>query len=128
VSVGPDPSLVRTVRLVSAAFIRRATADEDLVEEVRLAVGEACALLVGAPGAVTQSDRPVEVELWAADRLHAVVRSADQVPGIESATELAELGASGGVEPLTLLRGMVEDLEVEDTLAGTTLSMSWPLR
>ena len=47
VSIARDPARVRTVRLVAAAVARRTTQDEDFVEEVRLAVGEACALLVG---------------------------------------------------------------------------------
>ena len=49
VSIARDPALVRTVRLVAAAVARRAASDEEFVEEVRLAVGEACALMVGQP-------------------------------------------------------------------------------
>jgi hypothetical protein len=56
------------------------------------------------------------------DRLYAVVRACDQVPGIDPATVEA-----GGIEPLTLLRGMVEDLKVEESATGTALAMSWPL-
>ena len=47
VAIARDPALVRTVRLVAAAVARRTSQDEEFVEEVRLAVGEACALLVG---------------------------------------------------------------------------------
>jgi hypothetical protein len=56
------------------------------------------------------------------DRLYAVVRAPDPVPGFAPATV-----DGGGVEPLTLLRGMVEDLQVEESAAGTALAMSWPL-
>jgi hypothetical protein len=126
VSVARDPALVRTVRLVTAAFARRASLGEDLVEEVRLAIGEACALLVGTESArssgVGPAEGPVEVDLEVTDRLYAVVRAPDQVlPGPDPAT------IDGGVEPLTLLRGMVEDLEVEESATGTALAMSWPL-
>ena len=48
--IARDPALVRTVRLVAAAFARRNGADEDVVEEVRLAVGEACAVMIGTEG------------------------------------------------------------------------------
>lgn len=122
VSVARDPALVRTVRLVTAAFARRASLDEDLVEEVRLAIGEACALLVGTEPPRGSSDGPVEVDMEVTDRLYAVVRAPDQVPGFDPATV-----EGGGVEPLTLLRGMVEDLKVEESAGGTALAMSWPL-
>jgi len=122
VSVARDPALVRTVRLVTAAFARRASLDEDLVEEVRLAIGEACALLVGTEPPGGSADGPVKVDMEVTDRLYAVVRAPDQVPGIDPA-----LVDGRGVEPLTLLRGMVEDLKVEETAAGTALAMSWPL-
>ena len=127
VSVARDPALVRTVRLVTAAFARRASLDEDLVEEVRLAIGEACALLVGAEPPRGSSggpaEGPVEVDMEVTDRLYAVVRASDQVlPAADPATI-----DGGGVEPLTLLRGMVEDLKVEESATGTALAMSWPL-
>ncbi len=47
ISIARDPALVRTVRLVAAAVARRPSQDEEFVEEVRLAVGEACAVMVG---------------------------------------------------------------------------------
>jgi hypothetical protein len=50
IAISRDPSLVRTVRLVAAAVARRASSNEELVEEVRLAVGEACAVMVAGTG------------------------------------------------------------------------------
>ena len=47
VTIARDPALVRTVRLVAASVARRAGRDEEFVEEVRLAAGEACALFLG---------------------------------------------------------------------------------
>ena len=38
----PDPAYVRTVRLVAAAVARRAGVPDELLDEVRLAIGEAC--------------------------------------------------------------------------------------
>src|SRR3954469_3252709 len=45
------PAHVRTARLVALAVARRAGVDEDLLDEVRLAVGEACSRAVGVNGA-----------------------------------------------------------------------------
>src|SRR6187549_3242736 len=42
----PTPGHVRTARLVAAAVARRAHLDEDRLDELRLAVGEACARAV----------------------------------------------------------------------------------
>jgi hypothetical protein len=122
VSIARDPALVRTVRLVAAAVARRTTGDEDFVEEIRLAVGEACALLVGpgvVPAAVTG---PVEVTMRLEDRLRVAVRAAGDV-----ALHDAPTGDIDGVEPWGLLRGLIEDFAIRRDSSGTTLSMSWPL-
>jgi anti-sigma regulatory factor (Ser/Thr protein kinase) len=122
VSIARDPALVRTVRLVAAAVARRTSADEDFVEEVRLAVGEACALLVGSESVDAGSAGPVEVSMRLEDRLRVVVRTAGEVTvGDAPASDV------DGVEPWALLRGLIEDFEIQRDAAGTALSMSWPL-
>jgi hypothetical protein len=122
VSITRDPALVRTVRLVAAAVARRTTGDEDFVEEIRLAVGEACALLVG-PGVVPpEVTGPVEVGMRLEDRLRVDVRAAGEV-----ALHDAPTGDIDGVEPWALLRGLIEDFAIRRDASGTTLSMSWPL-
>jgi anti-sigma regulatory factor (Ser/Thr protein kinase) len=123
VSIARDPALVRTVRLVVAAVARRTTGDDDIVEEIRLAVGEACALLVG-PGAASPeaATSPVEVSMRLEDRLRVDVRAAGEV-----ALHDAPTGDIDGVEPWALLRGLIEDFAIQRDSAGTTLSMSWPL-
>jgi hypothetical protein len=45
--ITPDPAQVRTARLVAVAMARRAGVSEGLLDEVRLAVGEACSRAVG---------------------------------------------------------------------------------
>ena len=42
----PAPEYVRTARLVGVAVARRAGVAEELLEDVRLAIGEACGLAV----------------------------------------------------------------------------------
>lgn len=123
ISIARDPALVRTVRLVAAAVARHTTSDQDFIEEVRLAVGEACGLLVGPggtpPGAATG---PVEVSMRLEDRLHVDVRAAGEVAVYDAPT-----GDIDGVEPWALLRGLIEDFAIHRDATGITLSMSWPL-
>jgi len=120
VSISRDPALVRTVRLVAAAVARRASGDEDFVEEVRLAVGEACALLVGPRPAAEEG--PVEVSMRLEDRLRVVVRADGTVTSQDPPTSDID-----GIEPWALLRGLIEDFEITRDTTGTSLTMSWPL-
>ena len=78
-SFTPLPAHVRTARLVATAVARRSGVEESLLDEVRLAVGEACSRAVEAhrlhcPG------EPVRIRLCDRDgRFEVVV--ADAVPG-----------------------------------------------
>jgi hypothetical protein len=136
--IAADPALVRTVRLVAAAVARRAVFDPDgdvldssqegLVEEVRLAVGEACALLIGATRSGTSRDEAaVEVRLVADDRLRVVVTATGTAPLADQSLDGAPGDAAGVVEPWALLRGIVEDFRLTRDAEGTRVSMSWPL-
>jgi hypothetical protein len=128
VSIVRDPALVRTVRLVAAAVARRTSGDEDFVEEIRLAVGEACALLVGteerAPTSGLGSTRTgmVRVRMSWDDRLRVVVRSDDVVVPEDPAGSDVD-----GMEPWALLRGLIDDFDVVLGPSGTELTMTWPL-
>jgi anti-sigma regulatory factor (Ser/Thr protein kinase) len=122
VSIARDPALVRTVRLVAAAVARRATQDEDFVEEVRLAVGEACALLVGPAVGSASAVGPVEVSMRLEDRLRVVVRASGLVDVQDAPTSDID-----GVEPWALLRGLIDDFTIEPQSDGIALSMSWAL-
>lgn len=119
IAIARDPALVRTVRLVAAAVARRSSPDEEFVEEVRLAVGEACALMIGTS---TPSDEPVTVRIVVDSRLRVEVRT--------DAPVTSEDGAPGdldGMEPWALLRGLIGDFALDQDGDSTTLSMSWPL-
>lgn len=124
VSIARDAALVRTVRLIAAAVARRTGQDEEFVEEVRLAVGEACALMVGTDAAPQlQGAGPITVQIDLDDRLSVHVESEGEV-----ALEDPADGDLDGVEPWALLRGLIEDFEISRDGASTTLSMSWPVR
>ena len=122
VAIARDPALVRTVRLVAAAVARRTSKDEEFVEEVRLAVGEACALLVGPDVLPGPSVSPVEVRMRVEDRLRVSVVAAGSVAAQDAPTSDID-----GVEPWALLRGLIDDFEVCQDAGSTVLSMSWPL-
>ena len=63
VTFPPLPAHVRTARLVATAVARRSGIDESLLDEVRLAVGEACSRAVeGAPASTAQGE-PIRVVL-----------------------------------------------------------------
>jgi anti-sigma regulatory factor (Ser/Thr protein kinase) len=119
VTIARDPALVRTVRLVAAAVARRTSQDEEFVEEVRLAVGEACALLVGQDSAV---EGPVEVRMRLEDRLRVSVAAYGAIAAQDPPTSDID-----GVEPWALLRGLIDDFTIVQDDDGTVLSMSWPL-
>jgi hypothetical protein len=122
VAIARDPALVRTVRLVAAAVARRTSKDEEFVEEVRLAVGEACALLVGQEVLPGPSLSPVEVRMRVEDRLRVSVVAAGSVAAQDAPTSDID-----GVEPWALLRGLIDDFEISQDAGSTVLSMSWPL-
>lgn len=120
VSIARDPALVRTVRLVAAAVARRTGRDEDFVEEVRLAVGEACALLLGEDDDALPDD-PVTVAIRIDGGLAVEVVSTGPVE-----VEDPPHSDIDGVEPWALLRGLIEDFTVLQDGSTTTVSMSWP--
>jgi len=118
VSIARDPALVRTVRLVAAAVARRTGQDEEFVEEIRLAVGEACALLIGEEP--DGADSPVTVAMQLSDLISVEVVSQSPA-GVKDPPR----GDIDGVERWALLRGLVEDFRVEQAGPTTTVSMSW---
>jgi hypothetical protein len=123
VTIARDPALVRTVRLVAASVARRAGRDEEFVEEVRLAAGEACALFLGegAEGGTSEGE-PVEVTISIDDVLRVDVSTCGKVD-VEDHPD-SDLD---GIEPWALLRGLIDDFEVSQDETHTQVSMRWPL-
>jgi anti-sigma regulatory factor (Ser/Thr protein kinase) len=137
------PAHVRTARLVALAVARRAGVDEQLLDEVRLAVGEACSRAVNIHQS-RAADRPVMLRLTdEQDRF--VVEVLDRGP-IEEAMADAELSdldtesiaapdngagdAAGDMLPpgfgLAVISGLVEDVNVTSDVEGTRVRMTWP--
>jgi anti-sigma regulatory factor (Ser/Thr protein kinase) len=123
----PFPAHVRTARLVGVAVARKAGLPEDRLDEVRLAIGEACGR------AVTRHQRhgltsPVLVEMT--DENPYTVRVTDRAPaGIETfhndpVDEITEEAS------LLLLTGVADDFQVSpaEDGNGSVVSMSWPIK
>jgi anti-sigma regulatory factor (Ser/Thr protein kinase) len=126
------PEHVRTARLVAAAVARRAGVDEAVLDEVRLAVGEACSRAVGLH-ASNDIAAPVRV-LLIEDEKSFSIEVGDGVPGGAgghggegAGLEGAESDAEGEDEMgLAVISGLVDDVEVTAGENGGVIRMSWP--
>ncbi len=119
IAITRDPALVRTVRLVAAAVARRAACKDSLIEEIRLAVGEACAVMIGPDEPDAAPDEKIEVQLQTEGQFRVTVTG--RVDGVDSGF------ADVGVDPWALLQGLSDDVDVVETDGVTRLTMSWPL-
>jgi anti-sigma regulatory factor (Ser/Thr protein kinase) len=111
--ISPTPAHVRTARLVAAAVARRSGIDEMLLDEIRLAVGEACSRAVGLHR-MHAPETLVTLELTDGPRFTVVVT--DAVP---QGLAAAELGLAGTMpDPVALVAassagtGTAEDAEM----------------
>jgi len=154
VTFTPLPVHVRTARLVATAVARRSGVAESLLDEVRLAVGEACSRAVEAhqrhcPG------RPIQVSLTDDGEQFQVVVT-DSVQGSEhdlpaGVSLPAGTGAEGGngaalgvdfavpsgaPVPLRLpedvglavIAGLADDVRIAPAGQGTSVTMIWKRR
>ncbi len=115
--------------MVGVAAARRAGLADDLVDELRLAIGEACARAV-ALNAVHAPDLPVRIVLRDdATGLTIEVTDAGPESGPLS-DDVEELFGEDEIDPrvaLAVLAGLVDELEISTTASGTTVSLRWPL-
>jgi serine/threonine-protein kinase RsbW len=144
VTFTPLPAHVRTARLVATAVARRSGVDEALLDEVRLAVGEACSRAVEAhrrhcpaePVKIEMTDQgerfvvvvsdhaPTSGPASAGTNGHAVSHDAmaDAVALVQGAEE-AGIPAGFG---LAVISGLADDVRVSSTSTGVSVRMSWP--
>lgn len=150
VTFTPLPVHVRTARLVATAVARRSGVAESLLDEVRLAVGEACSRAVEAhlrhcPG------QPIRVELTDDGEQFEVV-VIDAVPETADGSAVADGNGAGskdtsaghggsfavpdGEVPLQLpdgvglavIAGLADDVRIASASSGTSVTMSWKRR
>ena len=127
-----QPEHVRTARLVAVALARRVGVEAGLLDEVRLAVGEACSRAVGLHQRHNPGE-PVLVVLDSADPDRFLVTVADRVSGVPSPRN----GAEGPVDDedlddaemgLAVLTGLVDDLDISSGPDGGAVRMGWPVK
>ncbi|MEH0545855.1 ATP-binding protein [Streptomyces sp. B21-105] len=122
------PEHVRTARLVAAAVARRAGVDEAVLDEVRLAVGEACSRAVGLhqTGGITA---PVKVLLIEEEKQFSI-EVGDEAPHTAPGDRAPGSGGEVEVEEdemgLAVISGLVDDVEVTAGEHGGQIRMSWP--
>ncbi|MFG2498618.1 ATP-binding protein [Streptomyces sp. NPDC048441] len=126
------PEHVRTARLVAAAVARRAGVDDAVLDEVRLAVGEACTRAVGlhqsngvsAPVRVALIEDEKQFSIEVGDEAPHVVPG-DRAPGARPGE--VDLDAEGEDEMgLAVISGLVDDVEVTAGEGGGLIRMTWP--
>jgi anti-sigma regulatory factor (Ser/Thr protein kinase) len=121
------PEHVRTARLVAAAVARRAGVDEAVLDEVRLAVGEACSRAVGL-----HVSHDIAAPVWVLlieDEKKFSIEVGDEVVGQAGAHGSGD--ADGDVEGedemgLAVISGLVDDVEVTSGESGGVIRMTWP--
>lgn len=144
VTFTPLPAHVRTARLVATAVARRSGVDEALLDEVRLAVGEACSRAVEAHQRHCPAE-PVKLEMTDQGERFVVVVSdhaptGSGVPAGPNGHGVSRGGAAGlaavvhgaddpGIPAgfgLAVISGLADDVRVSSTGSGVTVRMSWP--
>lgn len=135
------PAHVRTARLVATAVARRSGVDESLLDEVRLAVGEACSRAVEGHQLYCPAE-PVRLALTdLAGRFEVEVTDTCAPDGITSGDKGGSTGGSGVAEGgpeesgraglpaglgIAVLASLADDVQISATPAGTIIRMSWP--
>jgi serine/threonine-protein kinase RsbW len=138
------PAHVRTARLVAVSLGRRAGLDEEVLDELRLAVGEAATRAVGRhrvacpaePVLVRLTDSPAsfvaEVVDCAVEPTHEVAESA-VAADLSAVAEAATSGSDHGDDDLppgvdlAVISGLVDDVTVESGPGGSVVRMAWPV-
>jgi anti-sigma regulatory factor (Ser/Thr protein kinase) len=126
-AIPAQPVHVRTARLVAVAAGRRAGLQEPQLDELRLAVGEACARAVAVHERHGAS-APVRILLHDDEGSFGVevldVGPAPSHPSAEVGTLLQEFPDNPDVA-IAFLRGLVEDVAVTSLPEGTQVRLRW---
>jgi serine/threonine-protein kinase RsbW len=140
VTFSPLPAHVRTARLVATAVARRSGVDEALLDEVRLAVGEACSRAVEAhqrhcpaePVKIEMSDQGERFVVVVSDHAPTSTPSPPGANGHGVSRDAGRLiqGADDAGTPsgfgLAVISGLADDVRVSSTSSGVSVRMSWP--
>ncbi len=129
-SFTPLPAHVRTARLVATAVARRSGVDESLLDEVRLAVGEACSRAVeehqlhcpAEPVRLALSDMAGRFEVEVTDNC---ARDSAELAGVGLESKASMAGMQAGLG-FAVIAGLADNVEISETAEGTSIRMSWP--
>src|SRR4051812_4918471 len=142
ISFTPLPAHVRTARLFAAAVARRAGIEGALLDEIRLAVGEACSRAVGVhqrsaptpPVTLTINDEQDMFVAIVADMAGGGAADSDQ-GGDPFQVVREDTSPDAGVDDLldvlpsgfglAVIAGLVDDLDVVGAPNGTVVRMTW---
>jgi serine/threonine-protein kinase RsbW len=145
VTFTPLPVHVRTARLVATAVARRSGVAESLLDEVRLAVGEACSRAVEAhlrhcpsePIRVALTDDAEQFEVVVTDAVPGAGRETPAGPAPDQPGEYGPhfvevdgeipLQLPDGVG-LAVITGLADDVRVVAGGSGTSITMTWKRR
>ena len=150
VTFTPLPVHVRTARLVATAVARRSGVAESLLDEVRLAVGEACSRAVEAhqrhcpwqPIRVALIDDGEQFEVVVTDAVPEAADGSAAAEGNGAGPRDTSAGHGGtfamldGEVPLRLpdgvglavIAGLADDVRIASAGLGTSVTMSWKRR
>lgn len=132
VAFTPLAAHVRTARLVAVAVARRSGVADSLLDEVRLAVGEACSRAVAAhqqycpaePVKVALSDTGGRFEVAVTDGIPGT--GPDAAGGHENGEGPGGATAAQDSLGLAVIAGLADDVTISRTTAGMSVRMSWP--
>jgi serine/threonine-protein kinase RsbW len=134
------PAHVRTARLVATAVARRSGVDESLLDEVRLAVGEACSRAVAGHQLYCPAE-PVRLALTDLAGRFEVEVTDTCAPGAAwpggPAGSAAQAGPGGPAGSdggaglpaglgIAVIESLADDVQISETADGTSIRMSWP--
>jgi serine/threonine-protein kinase RsbW len=154
VTFTPLPVHVRTARLVATAVARRSGVAESLLDEVRLAVGEACSRAVeahqrhcpGEPIRVSLTDDGEQFQVVVTDAVQGSEHDLPAGVSLPAGTGAgggngAALGVDFAVPPdaavplrlpedvgLAVIAGLADDVRIASAGQGTSVTMIWKRR
>jgi len=126
----PVPAHVRTARMLSVAIGRRSGLPDELLDEVRLAVNEACIRAVAVHGRLRRDDE-IKVEFCEDSRGYQI--SIADVGPLEDATPASldepfspSSDAMAASIELAIVSGLVEDVQLKAGAdGGTVVVLRW---
>lgn len=125
----PEPNLLSTVRLVVATAGRRAGLDDEMVEDLKVAVSEICATAIRDTGRVggngdKDAEACIEVDLFD-DRGRFGVEIRDRCPPDERALRDPFGSADDRDFGLALVASLVDELDAADRPGGGFVTRFW---